>query len=138
MPTLTAAATILLVKDVPHSANWYKDKLGFSILKMYGTGAAFIERDGFVIMLQGTHEPSRIIPNWKMADKTSNIYFWTDDVETLYKEFIASGATIDFTLYATPWGTKEFGINDPDEYDITFGQVLQPQSNLFPRTASNG
>jgi catechol 2,3-dioxygenase-like lactoylglutathione lyase family enzyme len=137
MPTLTNAATILLVKDVPHSANWYKDKLGFRIVKFYGTHAAFIERDGFTIMLQGTPDPGRIIPNWKMADKTSNIYFWVDDVETLYKEFIASGATIDFTLYATPWGTKEFGINDPDEYDISFGQVLDPASNIFTRNTSN-
>ena len=78
-------------------------------------------------MLQKT--PAALIkPNWKIVEKTNNIYFWVDDAETLYKQFIESGATIDYTLYETPWGTKEFGINDPDEYDVTFGEILHKKN----------
>lgn len=126
MANLTAQASILIVKDPAHSANWYKDKLGFSIMGLWGdpVHTAIIDRNGQRIMFYKGHE-KQIKPLWKIVEKTSNIYFWVDDVETIYQEFIASGATIDFTLYTTPWGTKEFGINDPDEYDITFGQVTR-------------
>lgn len=125
MASITAQASILLVKDPAHSANWYKEKLGFSTLGLWGNPVhtAIIDRDGHRIMFYKAHE-NQVKPLWKIVEKTSNIYFWVDDVETIYKEFIDKGATIDFTLYATPWGTKEFGINDPDEYDITFGQVI--------------
>jgi uncharacterized glyoxalase superfamily protein PhnB len=127
MASIIAQASILIVKDPAHSANWYTEKLGFSIMGLWGNPVhtAIIERNGgHRIMFYKGHD-QQIKPLWKIVDKTSNIYFWVDDVETIYKEFIASGATIDFTLYATPWGTKEFGINDPDEYDITFGQIVK-------------
>jgi uncharacterized glyoxalase superfamily protein PhnB len=126
MPSITAAATILLVKDSVHSANWYRDKLGFTIVAIYEdyNHFAIIQRDGHYLMFVKTDE-KLIKPLWKIVDKTSNVYFWVDDAETLYKEFIASGATIDYELYTTPWGTKEFGINDPDEYDISFGEIIR-------------
>ena len=126
MPNITAAATILLVKDVVHSANWYRDKLGFTVAAFYGEppGFAIVQRDCHYIMFNKA-DAALITPNWKIADKTCNVYFWVDDVETLYKEFIASGATIDYELYHTPWGAKEFGINDPDEYDIAFAEIIK-------------
>jgi uncharacterized glyoxalase superfamily protein PhnB len=126
MPKLTASAPILLVKDVTISANWYRDKLGFTINGFYGEPADFaiIERDGQHIMFSKAN-PEGIKPNWKIAEKTSNVYFWVDDIETLYNEFIKSGATIDYSLYTAPHGVKEFGINDPDEYDISFGEIIK-------------
>jgi len=48
-----------------------------------------------------------------------------DDVDALYAELQASGAIIDYTLYVTPWGTKEFGVQDLDGHDIAFGQILK-------------
>jgi catechol 2,3-dioxygenase-like lactoylglutathione lyase family enzyme len=127
MASLTNAATILLVTDVEHSCNWYRDKLGFTIVELYGmpVHTAFIQRDGFYIMFIRAADSALIKPNWKISDKTSNIYFWVNDIETLYKEFIAAGANIDYELYPTPWGVKEFGINDPDEYDIAFGEIIK-------------
>jgi uncharacterized glyoxalase superfamily protein PhnB len=126
MAELTASAPILLVKDVMLSANWYRDKLGFKITKLFGEPASFaiIERDGHYMMFSSA-PAAEIRPNWKIVEKTSNVYFWVNDVETLYKEFIDSGATIDYSLYTAPYGVKEFGINDPDEYDISFGEVIK-------------
>lgn len=125
MAKITDAAAILLVSDVTVSANWYRDKLGFTDVELYGdpAGFAIIRRDGYAIMLQQA-DPKKILPNWKIAEKTSNIFFWVDDVRTIYAAFIASGATIDYELYTAPWGGLEFGINDPDEYDITFAQII--------------
>ncbi|HEY6503841.1 MAG TPA: VOC family protein [Chitinophagaceae bacterium] len=122
---LTASAPILLVKDVVHSSNWYRDKLGFEIVSLYGYPPHFsiLRRDGHYLMFCKCL-PEKIVANWKLVDKTSNVYFWVDDVEKLYEEYKASGATIDWHLCIQPYGVKEFGINDPDEYDIAFGQVL--------------
>ncbi|MEI9911557.1 MAG: VOC family protein [Bacteroidota bacterium] len=122
---LTASAPILLVKDVIYSANWYRDKLGFEIAGFYGEppGFAIIQRDHMYVMFCKC-PLEKIIANWKVVDKTSNVYFWVDDVEKLYEEYKASGATIDWDLCTQPYGVKEFGINDPEEYDIAFGQVI--------------
>jgi hypothetical protein len=29
-----------------------------------------------------------------------------------------------YTIYDSPWGFREFGVQDPDGYDIGFGQPL--------------
>lgn len=121
----TGNSTILLVKDVVISANWYKDKLGFEIVKYYGEppGFGIIKRNESYLMFAKC-PPENIIPNWKSVSGTSNVYFWVDDVEKLYEEYKASGAKIDYDLCEQPYGMKEFGINDPDEYDIAFGQPM--------------
>lgn len=123
MPKLTSAATILLVKDVVHSVNWYVEKLGFSSVEFSGdpVNFAIIERDANYIMFSQV-DPELFKLHWKTAEKANNIFFWVDDIEALYNEFKDKGANIGFELYLAPWGGKEFGINDPDEYDIFFGE----------------
>ncbi len=123
---LTGSAPILLVSDVVASANWYRDKLGFNYDEFYGEPPQFciLNRDNFYLMLSQVKDKSEIKPHWKLVEKMWNIYFWVDDAEAIYEEFKSSGATIDYTLYVTPYNVKEFGINDPDGYDIAFGQIL--------------
>lgn len=58
MPRITAAATILLAKNVVHSASWYRDKLRFRIVSFYGEDRHFaiIERDGHYLMFHTADE----------------------------------------------------------------------------------
>jgi uncharacterized glyoxalase superfamily protein PhnB len=127
MATLTASAPVLLVKDILQSAAYYRDKLGFTEQNLYGAPVNFaiIRRDGLSLMLAQLGKGQSILPHWQIVDKTWNVYFWVDDAEALYAEFIQSGAIIDYTLYTTPWGLKEFGVQDLDDYDIGFGQLLR-------------
>lgn len=127
MPKITASAPILLVKDVVKAAAYYRDKLGFAEPQLYGEppNFAMVKRDGFTVMLAQAPADHTIIPHWKIVDKMWNIYFWVDDVETLYADFQRSGAIIDYTLYTTPWGTREFGVQDLDDHDIAFGQIIR-------------
>ncbi|MBE9460575.1 VOC family protein [Dyadobacter subterraneus] len=126
MPKLTSAATILLVKDVIYSVNWYTNKLGFSNAEFYGNPAecAIIERDENYIMLSQA-DPELFKSHRKAVKKTNKIFFWVDDIEELYNEFRDKDANIGYELYLAPWGGKEFGINDPDEYDIFFGESFK-------------
>ncbi len=123
---LTGTAAILIVKDVKSSAEYYRDILGFTIIELQTKtgGFAMVKRDDCILMFAEA-PPDKIMPNWKIVNKTSNVYFWVDDVEAIYKEFIVNGADIDYSLYNTPYGMKEFGISDPDEYDISFGEILK-------------
>ena len=123
---LTGTSAILIVKDVITSAEYYRDILGFSIIELQTKtgGFAMVKRDEYILMFAEA-PPDKITPNWKIVDKTSNVYFWVNDAEALYKEFIDNGADIDYSLYNTPYGMKEFGISDPDEYDISFGEILK-------------
>jgi len=124
---ITGSAPVLLVSDVVNSANWYRDKLGFSYEQFYGDppGFCILERDNFHLMLSQVKDKSEIKPHWKIVEKMWNVYFWVNDAESIYNEFIKNGATIDFTLYLTSYGVKEFGINDPDGYDIAFGEIIK-------------
>ncbi len=66
-----------------------------------------------------------IVPNWQVVEKMWDVYFWVDDAEAIYAEFQASGAIIDYTLYVAPHGVKEFGVQDLDDHDIAFGQIIR-------------
>ncbi|MBC7828262.1 MAG: hypothetical protein H7122_10995 [Chitinophagaceae bacterium] len=77
--------------------------VGRNQVNLYGDPPHFaiVQIDGLYPMVNKADEPF-IIPNWKIAEKTCNFYFWVDDVETLYKELVASNPTIDYELYSSP------------------------------------
>lgn len=127
MAKIIGSAPILLVSDVVASANYFRDKLGFQYERFWGEPPDFciVHRDGHHVMLAQVADPSQITPYWKIRDKTWNIYFWVDDVEALYREFVERGAIIDYHLCIQPWGVKEFGVQDLDDHDIAFGQDME-------------
>lgn len=122
-----SVAPVLLVRDVRASVAYWREKVGFETDRIYGEppGFAMPTRDGVTLMLlQAPSDRELPLPNWRVADKSNDAYVWVDDAAALYDELLRRGAAIDYTLYDTPWGTREFGIQDLDDHDITFGQVL--------------
>ena len=125
MAKITGSAPVLLVKDVVAAANHYRDRLGFSYDRLWGHPPNFcmVRRDGHVVMLSQA-PAGAVVPHWTVVEKLWDAYFWVDDVDAIYAEFQASGATIDYTLAVKPYGVKEFGVQDLDGHDLAFGQVL--------------
>lgn len=125
MARITASAPVLLAKDLVTACAYYQGKLGFEG-KLYNDppNFAILRRDDHALMLAQAPAKAILTPNWKIVDKTWNVYFWVDNADELYKELQERGATIDYTIYNTPWGTREFGVQDLDDHDIAFGQVL--------------
>jgi hypothetical protein len=123
---ISASAPILLVKDILKSCTYWRDKLGFTDQKLFGEppNFAMVKRDGFTVMLAQLDADKTSVPYWQIVEKMWNVYFWVDDAEAIYTEFQKSGAIIDYTLYTTSYGVKEFGVQDLDDHDIAFGQVL--------------
>jgi len=44
-----------------------------------------------------------------------------DGIEMFYEQCVAKGAKIIRPLASTDWGTKDFYIEDPDGYIVSFG-----------------
>ena len=127
MPRITASAPVLLVRDVVASANYYRDCIGFAYERFYNDPPNFciLHRDGHYLMLAQATDPADIKPYWKLVDNLSNAYFWVDDADRLYAEMKSAGAKMDFGPCDQPYGVREFGIQDLDEHDIVFGQILR-------------
>lgn len=130
MATLTGASPLLLVGDLDRALVFYRDRLGF-VCELYGDPPNFIvaHRDAAVILLALAADPTKIVPNWKIVDKTCNAYIRVDDADAIYAEVQERGAEIDYEIYDTPWGFREFGVQDPDGHDVAFGQPLSQRSD---------
>lgn len=126
MAKIIGSAPVLLVKDVVASANYWRDKVGFAYSRFWGDppGFCILQRDAFHLMICHVDDPGVIHPHWKTVSKLCNVYFWVDDADALNTELKERGAIMDFDLCDQPYGCREFGIQDLDGYDITFGQIM--------------
>lgn len=124
---LTSSAAVLLVRDIFAAAEHYREKLGFAPVGFFGEPPTFciLQRDDCHLMLKQADDPKHVIPLWTVSDKTCNVYFWVTDADALCHEFKERGATIDYGPCDQPYGCREFGIQDLDGYDISFGQVVR-------------
>jgi len=125
MAKILSGAPVLLVRDVTASADYFRDRLGFSYDKMWGDPPDFcmVVRDGHTVMLSQAPADAALVSNWRVVDKMWDIYFWVDNVDAIYEEFQQRGAIIDYSLGIKPYGVKEFGVQDVDDHDIAFGQI---------------
>lgn len=125
-PRIVGSAPILLVRDVVASAEYYRDKVGFTYERFWGEPPAFciLQRDAYHLMLRQVADPKVVVPHWKVVENMWNVYFWVNDADALFEELKSRGATIDYELCDQPYGCREFGIQDLDGYDIAFGQVV--------------
>lgn len=125
MPKITGSAPVLLVRDVVASANYFRDAIGFDF-QLWGEPPNFCisRRDGYALMLAQLPAGKIDTPYWKTCSQMWNAYFWVDDARALYDEFVTKGAKIDYHLGVKPYGILEFGIQDLDDHDIGFGQLI--------------
>jgi len=120
-----AIAPVLMVADLSASTDYWRDKVGFMAETFPDAPAFAILRRGEArIMLHQAEPGAMIVPNWKLREKTSDVHVWVDDAKALYEELVGRDAIIDWELYETPWGALEFGIQDLDDQDIAFSQLL--------------
>jgi len=118
-PRLTSLAPQFLVDDLARSIVYY-EKLGFTF------GAPW---DGFyaIGLLDGLELHLKEAPKnaderrHRRANEHLDAAAGVDGIEAFYAQCMASGATIIRPLEATPWGTKDFYVEDPDGYIISFG-----------------
>lgn len=106
--------TILKVKDLAAARGYYTDKLGFSATE--NTTDSFVELKGpgeAMLALMPTDGPS---------GASAEMYFATDDVDRVYREWQAKGVSLRSEPTDMPFG-RTFSFTDPDGHNLW---VLKP------------
>lgn len=126
MSRLLQSAAYFPVSDVRATAAAYDTLLGFTATYIAGEPAEFAicTRDGQSLMFRRVNDPSRIRPN-EAQGGTWDVFFWVEDVDGLYAELTARGATVAYApVNQAAYQMREFAVRDPNGYVLGFGQDL--------------
>lgn len=127
---LKSIVPILFVRDVPKSADYFRDKLGFVIDFLYGEPPFYgaVSRDEVCIHLRCVHQPNFA----ELAAREFSLILASievPDVQALFKEIEARGAEIAQPLTTKPWGGTDFFVRDPDGNVFSFVTYTVPAAS---------
>ena len=117
-PFISATAAELFVSDIRVSCDFFTEKLGFSIVFVYGEPPFYaqVKRDRGILNLKHMDRPV-IDPDLRDRESLLSADMGLDTAEhikQLFLEFQAAGVTFFQTLRKEPWGAKTFIVKDPD------------------------
>ncbi|HYW71120.1 MAG TPA: VOC family protein [Pyrinomonadaceae bacterium] len=118
-PRVTSFAPQFLVDDLERSIAYYQ-KIGFSFGEPWDGFYAIGHLDGFELHLKeapGNEAYRRLRRDREHLDAAAGV----DGIEAFYEQCVANGIKILKPLVATPWGTKDFYVEDPDGNITCFG-----------------
>jgi uncharacterized glyoxalase superfamily protein PhnB len=123
MASIIAAAPQLLVENLTDSLDFYERRLGFSRDFIYEDFYASVSRDRAIIHLKCAPrlEAERA---HRRSEEHLDAFLVVSGVEDLHQELIGRGAPITKPLWDTPWGTRDFHVEDPDGYILCFSEVV--------------
>lgn len=121
---LKAIHPVLGARDVAAAVQWYAERLGFTC--MFDDGGAPIRyagvrRDAVELHLQW--QDDRYFPS--PGDDAPAYRFLVGDPDALHAECTGRrGLRPTAALRDTPWGTREFGVYDPNGHGLHFYKPL--------------
>lgn len=118
-PRVTSFAPQFLVDDLERSMAYYR-KLGFTFGEPWGDFYVIGDLDGLELHLKEAPK-NQAERRHRRDNEHLDASAGVDGIERFYEECVRNGLTILKPLTATPWGTKDFYIEDPDGYVISFG-----------------
>ena len=118
---LKPAVPILFVRDVPASAAFFKEKLGFEIDFLYGEPPFYgsVSRGNARLHLRCVHEPNFA----ELAAREGSLILATIEVsavQSLFEEFRERDVEFAQTPTKQDWGGTDFHVRDPDGNVISF------------------
>jgi catechol 2,3-dioxygenase-like lactoylglutathione lyase family enzyme len=116
---------VLKVADIQRSIEWYTGVLGFQANgRFVGDGdgeGCFIQADGTELLLTtGSHLGGA--PSF-----TGTLYFRVVGVDPLFAR-VSGRPEVVWPLEQQDYGTREFGIRDPDGYVLAFAEESPPEA----------
>ena len=121
---ITGTAAQLFVADIKTSCDFFTEKLGFSVVFVYGEPPFYaqIKRGSGLLNLRHVDRPVidpalRDRESLLSADMSVDTH---DEIKQLFLEFQAKGVTFFQTLKKQPWGASNFIVKDPDENLLLF------------------
>jgi len=121
---LTRAVPVIFVASVEASAEFFRDRLGFSIDFLHGEPPFYgsISRDGACVHLKFVHEPVLVIGSHD-RDGLIMAFIEVENVKALYAEYVAAGVTFQQKLKKQAWGGRDFIVRDLDGNGISFVEL---------------
>ena len=119
MSTLKSVMPALKVGEMESAVRFYTERLGFSIAWRVpgdGGGENCMLQAGQVAVLLSTSTHLGASPQF-----TGTIYFDVDDVDGLW-DAIRLTADVVWPISDMEYGTREFGVRDPDGYVLAFAE----------------
>ena len=116
---LTSLAPQFLVDDLKRSIAYYR-RIGFNFGEPWEGFYAIGTLDGLELHLKEAprnQEQRRYRRENEHLDAAAGV----EGIEAFYDQCVANKAMIIKPLTATEWGTKDFYVEDPDGYIISFG-----------------
>jgi predicted enzyme related to lactoylglutathione lyase len=121
-------APYFIVDDVVSTANFYRDKLGFSYDRFWNEPPSFcmVQRNSVVIMLAQLEQPGLKRPNHVVDPEHGawDAYIWVDNADAINAEFKSKGVKIVRDIGDKIYGCRDFDIEDCNGYRLCFGHPI--------------
>src|SRR5688572_11382387 len=133
MTTLITAEPQLLVRDLAAAAEFYTQKLGFSVAFTYGEPPFYgqVFRDGARLNLR--HVDDEVLaPIRRDTEGLLAASIALDDANPLFLEYQAAGVEFVQPLRSEPWGARTFIVRDPDGNLVLFAGQGDGAANDSP------
>lgn len=120
-PILNPAIPQLPSGDLQRTADFYRDRLGFTEFKLFPEHGHLVVRRGPVEIHfwdAGSEEEA------KRYGGVSSCYIRVRNIVTLYEELKRRQAPFRYELTRQPWGMNEMQVDDPFGNAIRFGETL--------------
>ena|SRR5215207_1397997 len=125
---VAGTAPVLLVEDVSLAVAYYCVILGFKLEFTQNEKYMGVFRDGVHVHLAAANgaplHSNRVAWTEAEAFQPADVNFFVSDVDALYDEFTAKGATTDGPPKNQPYGVRDFQVTDLNGYMLRFNQIL--------------
>jgi len=121
--TIVSAEPQLFVTDIERSCEFFREKLGFSLVFSYGKPPYYaqVRRDAASLNLKRVELRSVERPVVESTVRAreellsaSMTVATVDEIKLLFLEFQSAGIAFHQTLKKQPWGARNFVVKDPD------------------------
>lgn len=116
---ITSFAPQFLVDDLDRSIAYY-EKLGFKFGDPWEGFYIIGKRDGLELHLKESPK-NEVDRRWRRENEHLDAAAGVDGIEAFYDQCVSNGVKVLQPLAPTEWGTRDFYIEDPDGYIISFG-----------------
>ena len=116
--TIVSAEPQLFVTDIKRSCEFFREKLGFTLVFSYGRPPYYAQvgRDAARLNLRCVEQPlidSTIREREELLSASMTVAT-ADEIKLLYLEFHSAGVAFAQRLKKQPWSAKNFVVKDPD------------------------
>jgi len=116
--TIASAEPQLFVTDIKRSCEFFREKLGFTLVFSYGKPPYYAQvgRDAARLNLRCVERPviESTVRDREDLLSVSITVATAEEIKLLFLEFQATGVAFHQTLKKQPWGARNFVVKDPD------------------------